>query len=426
METLKLSSFLLILFTSKYAFSEAVDVNKIPQLIESHPAYKSYLIDQDLSLIDISIAKASGRLPSVSANARITRFDQNREFVTPVGNFGGVGLEQRSFGVSVYQPLFTPGKFRGEVEALKLSKVEKELKTEIFKELLIFQASSAAINQSVLKELIESKKSYISKLKRQKKEILRLLSLGKVSNIDELKINIALNQQKTELFTLNQNYEVSKASLGYSLGRKAEQTVDKIDQTEWSAELVTGMSHEVGNVQTNNLSLRALDIKQRVLEKKSYQIKMSYLPSLGFFANYMWDDPTPFNSNDLVTFGLQLKWNLFDANSRKFGKIKIASNLNKVEHLKVNYKNKLYLLRKRLDAEIQSLQNEKKQIFDDYKKTESVALKEAWKYKNGKSTLNELLEAELILNGLDSQKRTIGLRILAKLCELRYRFFSVD
>ena len=357
--------------------------------------------------IEVRRVDSSSKLPSVRASGIILRRDRELEFETPIGNFGGTGVVQGRAEMVVVQPIYRPGVLGPQKESAKLNAESESLKKERVSQLLYGNAIKAYAQLNEVEIRIASLKEFIAKLRRQKAEIQRIYDLGRVTELDLVKVKISISSAESDLFTLKKVQDSAKSALGFSLGLNQAVQSRSIQNIDERLPIVTGNSTE------KRFDTLALEKTVESLDNQRKGINQSYRPQLDAIGNATWERPTAFNNDTSLFIGAQLTWNLFNANQRKFERQKVKQKKESVEALLKNQIQSVQVERDNARNTLLSLINEKRQRKQDYERAKYVVRVESQRYFNGRSSLNELLDAEFLLQQRREEHDVQPYRILA-------------
>ncbi len=369
---------------------EQVDLFDLVEHVEKHPLLKSQFSAVKERSEEAERLRAQMYLPSLGVNAQRLYFNRNREFQTPIGNFGGVGFDQTNASVRVKQSIYNPKLIHGEVESVEYEEKSSEATRERLKVLILSNAIKAYSQQLQLKFKISSLQELVKKLTKQKKEISRLLSFGRVSELDLFKIDLALNDNISRLYTLEKQYEATMMQLGAALGISSPRKATEID-----LDIFKAFRFE-SSAASSRKDLQALDLKMKSLDSKIESISFSRLPEVSLIGSYNWESPSAFSPNDFSVVGIEVSWGIWSSNERSFQKTKINHLKNSLEYSRQDLRNSIDSEQKFYQATLLGLINEWPQKENDFKRSREIVRLENTRYYKGKSTLNELLDAEIL------------------------------
>jgi outer membrane protein TolC len=220
--------------------------------------------------------------------------------------------------------------------------------------------------------------------------ISRLLSFGRVSELDLFKIDIALNDNVSRLYTLEKQYEATMMQLGAALGVSSARKAKEMDLDIFKT------FHFESSESSSRKDLQALDLKMKSLDLKLESISFSRLPEVSIIGSYNWESPSAFTPNDFSVVGIEVSWGIWSSNERSFQKTKINHLKNSLEYSRQDLKNSIESEKKFYQANLLRLLNEWPQKESDFKRSREIVKLENTRYYKGKSSLNELLDAEIL------------------------------
>ncbi len=397
--------------------AETVNFESLTNFIESHPVVRSENKLTDERLAEKKRIRSQALLPTVQATARKVFRDRELEFQTPVGNFGGTGLEQSSADLTLIQPIYRPGKLDGESQALdfeiKAQRLSKQRKSEaVYRDIV-----STFAKQLEIKVIRDSLVSYIKKLKRQRSEIVRLQNLGRVTSVDRLKVDLAISEGESTLYRVEETYKAMKISLASALGKTGQYTALEIKSFEaWKQKNIS--FKEV--VPDERADIMRLASQIKALDSRKKSINRSYLPSVSIVGNTRWEDPTAFSESQSSFVGIQAQWNIYGAHEREFQKQKIESLKNSLIAGKRAMELGAYREVSISMASLSSLIDEYPRRKKDFSQAQKVVQLEEKRYLQGKASLNDLLEAEFLLQQKTEELQSLPYKIMAAWSKVRY------
>jgi outer membrane protein TolC len=387
--------------------------------VKNSTIIKQSKIEQELSKLRKQESKAA-QYGEVNVVGDVTHYNEPRTLapLTPTSMASGLPITTTkdifSLGLSYSVPLFTGYAQTIQIEMDEISKSLSIVKLKLTKEQLIYNIRSLYISILTQKEMLKAQKEYSNALLDLEQQIQNEVKFGKKADIDLLKAKADLQSSKTKEKILKSNIEILKASLSSLVG-KSVKVVDGIDiQMKKPNFKIAKLYENIANLSKIKIDDMGIKKAEKVISKsKSFKYPQINLNSY-VGRNYGndigvngWDDET------IVQVGLSIKYSIFDFGKRDIGVQK--AEISKIEAKLKKEQTLLDLKRDILEA-IQKI----KQSYANYsgnkieleltKKSEKI---ENVRYKNGVSTLNDLLLAKsktefalskMIQNRYDYQK----------------------
>ena len=368
--------------------------------VKNSTIIKQSEIEQELSKLKKQESKVT-QYGEVNIVGDITHYNEPRTLapLTPAVMASGLPITTTkdifSLGLSYSVPLFTGYAQTIQIEMDEISKSVSAVKLKLTKEQLIYNIRSLYISILTQKEILKAQQEYSNALFDLKKQIQNEVKFGKKADIDLLKSKADLQSSKTKETILKSNIEILKASLSSLVGKSIKK-VDGIDIQ------IKEPNFEIVNLYKNIVNLSKVKIDDMSIQKAEKVIsksKSSKLPQINLNSyigrNYGndigvngWDDET------IVQVGLSIRYSLFD-----FGKRDIGVQKAEISKIEAKLKKEQTLLD--LKRDILEATQKVKQSYANYsgnkieleltKKSEKI---ENVRYKNGVSTLNDLLLAK--------------------------------
>ena len=339
-----------------------------------------------------------GVLPSVSAEYQKLRLDREIELQTPIGNLGGFGRSQTTARLLISQPIYNPGKLGAEKKAAGLAVEEQKLLSSIMFDRLFGDAIVAYTDYAQYMMAVNATKKFIKSLKLQKDEVKRLLDLGKVTKVDLLKIKLEVSKQETNLSKYISDLDSARNKFAYKLGLNDPVDVVLLDNPELVFRVLVkdksiAMKDRLG-IKVYNKKLDSLDMQVKAINE-------SYLPKVDLIGSVQHEDPSIFNEQTIGAFGVSVTWNIFGSNQRSYEKQKIIASKRATVFEKRNLENEISNNESYYNNQINKIKLQWSQNVKDLKEAKNVVRSEKKRYSKGKSTLSDLIEAELLVQELE-------------------------
>jgi len=413
-----LSVFTLILFGSTL-FGSTLD--GLIQYAMKH----STVVKQSKAQMELAEASreesTSAQYGSIDLVGSYTRFNLPRTLIplTPSTITPDIATTKNMFstGLMYSVPLFTGFAQTRQVEIDSIATRLSQSKLSLTKEQLAFNVASLYLSILALQEMSSAQNKHVNALKKLKNSIADEVRFGKKAQIDLLKAENDLYGNISYFEVLRGNIAITKASLASLIG------MDHVGSIKAIKVSVKKPNYSINRLLNEASSLSKMTIADLNVRKAGKSIKKSEaskLPQVSLSSyygyNYGENDSSnlhsgEFNSEKNWQVGVNAKWTLFD-----FGKSDASTQKAKIAHMQATFDKQQTLLdlRKSLVEAVEKMKQEyanyqahRKQLTLS-KKSEKI---ERVRYKNGVSTINDLLYAS-------SQKHLAS----AKLIESKYNY----
>ena len=304
-----------------------------------------------------------------------------------------------STGVLYSVPLFTGFAQTRQVEMDSISTQLSKSKLSLTKEQLAYNVASLYLSILALQDMSRAQQQHIAALKKLKNIIAKEVSFGKKAQIDLLKSENDYYGNKAYLEVLKGNIAMTKASLASLIGKDHIGALKSIKvsvkKPNYSINRLLNQASQLDKVHISELNIKKAD-KGIEKSKSSMYPQVSLDSYYGY--NYGNNDgsntfPGDFNSEKNWQIGVNAKWTIYD-----FGKRDASIQKAKISRLQASFSKEQTLLdlRKSLTEAVEKM----KQEYANYqanRKQLALATKsekiERVRYKNGVSTINDLLYA---------------------------------
>ena len=320
-------------------------------------------------------------------------------------------------GVKYSVPLFTGFAQTRQVEMDDIATQLSRSKLSLTKEQLAYNVASLYLSILALQDMYSAQKKHVQALQKLKGIIEKEVTFGKKAQIDLLKAESDLYGNRSYLEVLKGNIAMTKASLASLVGKDHIGSIKPINvsvkKPHYSINRLLQESSHLDKVHIAELNIKKAD--KGIEKSRSGRYPQVSLDSY-YGYNYGNNDNNnafagDFNSEKNWQVGVSAKWTLYD-----FGKNDANTQKAKISRLQATFSKEQTLLdlRKSLTEAVEKM----KQEYANYlanrkqlalaKQSEKI---ERVRYKNGVSTINDLLYAT-------SQRHVAS----AKLIESKYNY----
>ena len=318
-------------------------------------------------------------------------------------------------GVQVSQLLWDFGQTWNRMQAVRKQTMAAANTLARRREEVVFGIIALYHQRVMVDDLIHAALATKKSLETLDFNILARVKSGKASQLDQLKVRVRLAEVKSQIAALEAQRISTQSALLAAMGYEgppvawASSGADKIIKIE---ELKA--SELVNAAMVNRRDLRAQNNRVTAFEAARRAAKRSRWPRVTLFGNYAQyngDNPVPGspagNASDAweddYTVGGMLYFPLFDSGLRSG---QIAAARARHERAEAVHKGLRLRIRKEVRSAVAELQSARSRV-DAFKQSIDEARHalhdEHLKYEAGKSTINDVLDAEAVLLNSDSQ-----------------------
>lgn len=296
-------------------------------------------------------------------------------------------------GVEVRQNLFQPSLMLHGIKAAEMaadaqrSSSKREVQEAQFRAVDIYlQIHDVRAKRKALSLLVKN-------LRDRQNEIRRFYDLGRVSESDVLRIKLGIDDASEGEKTLAAKESVLELLLGRALGSDRPVKAGELE------EIPKGTADRMLDAEPQPVrsDIRALEIATEAVEAKRKSIIDEHLPEVSLFGRYNYSTFQRLTEQGWFSAGVRASWTLFDGATR-YSRAAAAS----AERTALEYQ--LLSARQGVAAQMRDATSQLK-LRDEEIAVRDRGLKEAERnqkiqvdrYRKGKITLNELIDAEDIL-----------------------------
>jgi len=393
-----------------YAMKNSTVVKQSKAQMELSEAQREESQSAQFGSIDLVASYAHYNLPRTLAPLTPASILKDPTAVPTTTNLFGTGVRY-----SV--PLFTGFAQTRQVEMDSIATQLSQSKLSLTKEQLAYNVASLYLSILALQEMNYAQQKHVTALKKLRDIITKEVSFGKKAQIDLLKAENDLYGNISYLEVLKGNIAMTKASLASLVGLEHVGEITPIKVS------VKKPNYSINRLLSEASSLDKMNISELNIRKANKGVEKSRAGkypqvSLDSYYGYNYGEndgsnkyPGDFNSQENWQVGVSAKWTLFD-----FGKNDASTQKAKIAKMQAAFEKQQTLLDLRrslveayekMKQEYAKYQGNLKQVALA-KKSEKI---ERVRYKNGVSTINDLLYAT-------SQKHLSA----AKLIESKYNY----
>lgn len=385
---------LLLPFVSRGADNSEVAVMSLSKVIEASANGLDASAAESDANSSIHLEGASFRgtfLPKLGASAEYNSRNKDLHLGTPLGPLKQGDKQYWQGGLELSQPLFDPALMLYQHPSVRKSVEAQKLKSRRAMKQAQFEAIGLYLQIEEIRAKKKALEDFVANLTRRRTEIRRLLELGRVSEADYLKVKLGIDDAEEAIRVLRTKEIFSGNLLSRFVGSAA--TISPEPLADELPKAVIDGSDFMGNRE----DLLALRKQMEASELKAGASRAEALPKLDVFIRYTQTTQNQLLEPNWTTAGVRLTWVGFDggaryekARSALFEKRAIESRLRSAE-IAVNAEV--------IDA--REMLKQKEAEFGVRRASIKEAVRavdlESSRFGNGRSSVNDLLDAEEIL-----------------------------
>jgi outer membrane protein TolC len=408
-------AFALLILSKSLSAQQTFTINEaIEYGIKNNMSLKNANLDILNADARVNEIKAIG-LPQVNGNVNYTNNYQIARVFIPAKTFDPTAKDgdviaakfgvanSGNAGVSLSQLLFDGSYTLG----LKAADVYKELSAKAVvqtKQQIAEGVKKAYYGILVNDERIKLLNVNIGRLDSLVRDTKAMNVQGFVEKLDVQRLEVQLNNLKTETKNVERLQDLSFNLLKFQMGMKLEEQIQLTDKLS-EINISEIQPNELSDFKyANRIEYSILQTQQRLSELEVKNQKAGYLPSVRLTGNYGFNTGRP-KFGDLITkpwfsngsLGLGVNIPIFDGFSKKYKTIQAENNLQKV-------KNSFTILENSIDMQVSqasiSLKNYWESLQENQKNMDlakEIVRVSKIKYKQGVGTNLEILNAEAAL-----------------------------
>jgi OMF family outer membrane factor len=334
--------------SNHYALAQSLTLAEAMKMAEERNiATQSSKLNKEIA--EAKIGQAKGSLyPRLDMDAQRIWFQKSANEL--VGKSPQFPSRVTTAGIQLVQPIIGMAPLFLQIQAATLQSESASLDESTSKRDVRILGAQAFLNAQKALQLIS-----IAELSHQVSESLfkeskAQLRAGKISQADSMRFELALTEAKQQLSLAHFTYKIAHSALLEILNRPSEiVTLEAPKESRWEASGLSISDLETTQLQAKEGRSEAKNASSNVKVAQYYKLasELDYLPSLNFFTRYERDfeakdstvpatgpSATKYSKKDIqdkFSFGLQLKWTLWDWGTRSHRSEEFISQVQKAK-----------------------------------------------------------------------------------------------
>ena len=351
---------------------------------------------------DVLVSKA-GRLPTVSASAGVTRFDEAPTFdfsgagvpaVLPL--FGGETMKMADARVMV--PVYTGGQVGNRIDAAEsmlgvrrsqLAASEQDTKLAVARHYIgVLRAKSA----------LAVADSNVTSLAAHVRDVDDMFRSGSIARNDYLAAAVSLADAEQRRLQARNSLDLARAAYNRTLARPLDNAVNldaklpgiNAELESASLEKLTGLAMQ------SRVELTGLNAAADALRFQSQSTRASTRPQLGLTGGYMALQNDFLNRDEFWMIGVGVNWTLFDGGQARKKASALSLKEKAVRQQQENLRSHVELQVRQAWLRLQETRERKRLTERAVEQAEENLRVVRDRYRNGEGTNTEVLDAEVL------------------------------
>jgi len=393
----------LLLITSQSGFAETtkektsderqISLKELLEKAKTGPDASAEKWDAEKSTNTAKMAWRGIYMPKLGLQAEYEKRDRDIAIKTPVGPLGANGgRDMFNGGIELTQPVIDASGMLYKARAADRSGEAAELKALYGMK----EAQSKAVTYYLSALEARAKRfaleDYVKNLMVRRNEIQRLFELGRVGESDLLKVKLGIEDGNQGIRELRSKENFLGEMIALSIGETG-----KVSPADLPVELPKKAKAAKSSENKKRDDILALEKQIEASDLKVGGAYASNLPKLDLFARYSYYDQKILTEDHWMSFGVKMTWPLFNgAISYAEAKAAIAERTSLEMH-KISYERAMKAQVKDSEQSMEIKSDEYQERLESVKKAERISDLEFRRFRSGKVTVNNLIDAEDIL-----------------------------
>jgi len=356
----------------------------------------------DAAQADLDAAKSS-RLPSVSATAGITQFDDAPAFdfsaagvpaVLPL--FGGDSMTMADARVTY--PLYTSGRVGRGIDAAEARLSARQHQSSVSTQTIKLAVAAHYINVLRANSALAVADSNVRSLTAHVRDAEDMLKSGSVARNDYLAAAVSLADSEQRRLQANNQLDLARAAYNRALGRRLDAPVNLDDELPGIDPTLDLSSLEIltETALRSRKELRGLDATAEAYRHQAASARASARPQLALTGGYMAFENDFLNRDEFWMVGVGVQWNLFDGGQARKRASALSFRSNAVTQERNNLRSLIELQVRQEWLRLNETKERKRLTERAVEQAEENLRVVRDRYRNGEGTNTEVLDAEML------------------------------
>lgn len=365
-----------------------------------HPAARAADASSEAAAQNALAERRLAYMPQFGTSVQASGRNRDLVIPTPIGDLSLDATTSRAAGVEWIQPIFNPARSlfanpasRRETEAAQFEALREH-------QHLAMEAGLAHLALLDLDAQLEATAAYVASLEGRLREVQAMVSAGRALAADAIKIQLALEQAQLEHLALEQVRAVARADYARVVGLNLAHA---LPVGSWMNRRVPEIDDITRMALEQRPDLRAQAKQHEALELRRKQVRAEALPQLEAKATWSWTDGSPYQVDHWGEAALTVRWHPFAAGTRAPRSRALAAQCRATES-QIEELNGIVLVQ--IQSALAALETARHRVAVRQRGVEMAVENlrvEQVRHRSGRTTTNDLLEAESELRAQRTQ-----------------------
>jgi len=357
------------------------------------PGTEAARAGQEAAAAQSSAVWRQAYLPTVGAEAGISRIDRLLSLVTPVGSFPFGSQNAARVGVSITQPILDSARLWGLGPAASQEARAAEHRSTRTRQELAAQAGGRFFDVRTLRAQLTAARTYARSLETTAAQVRALSAAGRSLRADTLRIELAWADAKQEILALEDSLRVAQTALGLAIGQTGPMDAGEVDLELTLPPQKQGAALAL-QAREDLLALRA---KVEATQKRQHGLWLELVPKLEARGLFVYDSGLPYDTNHYLQGSINAVWNPFAAGTRLARADALSASQRQLSAELESAQRGLRLQVEASYAAVHTAQGALQLATEAVAHAQEVVRVERLRYEEGQITVSELLEVEALL-----------------------------
>ncbi|WP_321418077.1 efflux RND transporter permease subunit [uncultured Desulfobacter sp.] len=348
--------------------------------------------------------------PVIGSSASHSWRDRDQAMETPFGAFLAGERNTNAVTVKISQPIFDPAGLLYSAPAARDEARAESLRSEWLRREMAAEAGDACLYILEIDARIDATEAFLKSLAARLDESREMVGVGRALEADALKIELAHDQAHQDMRELKRSREIALVALAravnYDGHLEPEPAPDLVNHESPSASEAFDMAL------ARRPDLAALKTAIEALEKRRLAVHAGAWPRLDADAAWVWNDPSSYTQKEWCQVSLTLTWTPFAAGTRGPQAAAIAARTGSLRYDLEEARQGINLDVKSVTAAIENGRDAFRVEERGVVQSEETLRVERARYRGGRSTTNDLLDAEAQVRERRTMREIARLRIV--------------
>lgn len=351
---------------------------------------------------ELMVAKA-GRLPTFSASAGVTRFDEGPAFdfagagvpaVLPL--FGGETMRMADARVTV--PLYTGGQVGSRIETAESMLGVRRSQSAAREQDIKLAVARHYIDVLRAESALAVADSSVTSLAAHVRDVADMFKSGSIARNDYLAAAVSLADVEQRRLQASNNLDLARAAYNRTLSRSLDAAVNldkSLPGIDPDLDLAS-LTALTAIAMQNRVELAALDAAADAFRYQSRSARASARPQLGLTGGYMALQNDFLNRDEFWMIGVGLNWTLFDGGQSRKQANALSFKEKAVRQERENLRSHVELQVRQAWLRLNETSQRKQLTERAVEQAEENLRVVRDRYRNGEGTNTEVLDAEVL------------------------------